>query len=446
MVGIPLSRGCQPCRRRKVKCDEKRPACLRCTISNLVCPGYPIRLKFIDEGPRFKGNPCTPQSSPEQSLPLSLPGSSSENLSFKLCQTFRPDLPVVKSVATLSKDTFVTELPRHVGLSLACDLAMRALCLAHDTILNPENPVLVQQSRIQYSQALTELQLCVADLERATTMGTICAAMLLSMFELLCADFGASIRHAGGASRLIEASGPHQFKDPFAYRMLHTLQGPIVVECILYRRRCFLDAPLWRDVCRRIQSPFNTLFSRLSRLPNILCALRELESISTGHSRERTSLSDQIVALRNDLQKWRDAPGHAELFCTTTCPSTEFFEFNLNYTSRNAAELLCTYAAMMILLNSALLVLSHSKIPLYKLQNLMLAKQICQSYEYSRVCSPVGSLAMDFAFRVAYVVPDASQKKWIVEKMNEMASPLGGPRHTDVEETELESCFDYLKC
>ena len=41
-------------------------------------------------------------------------------------------------------------------------------------------------------------------------------------------DFIASIRHAGGAARLIEASGPRQFKEPFAYTMFHTLQGAIV--------------------------------------------------------------------------------------------------------------------------------------------------------------------------------------------------------------------------
>jgi len=34
---------------------------------------------------------------------------------------------------------------------------------------------------------------------------------------------------------------------------------------------------------------------------------------------------------------------------------------------------------------------------------------------------------------------------WIVERVNEMASPLGGSHGTDVQAAELESCFDYLK-
>ena len=53
---------------------------------------------------------------------------------------------------------------------------------------------------------------------------------------------------------------------------------------------------------------------------------------------------------------------------------------------------------------------------------------------------------MDFAFRVAYLIPDVQQKGWIVEKTNEMASRLGrSPDTTDGKAAELESCFDYLR-
>jgi hypothetical protein len=187
------------------------------------------------------------------------------------------------------------------------------------------------------------------------------------------------------------------------------------------------------------------LFSLLSRLPNLLSALRDLGPISILVTGAGTFLHKQIVLLCQDLQRWRDTPAYAELFHTSTHPSTEFLQTNLIYKSNKAVSLLCTYAAMMILINSALLQLSDSETFLYRLENLMLSKQICQSYEYSRNNSLVGSLAMGFAFRVAYLVPDVQQREWIVEKMNEMASPLGGSRGIEVRAAELESCFDYLK-
>ncbi|KAI0876920.1 hypothetical protein GGS24DRAFT_449443 [Hypoxylon argillaceum] len=36
----PYSLGCHACRRMKVKCDEKKPQCGRCTKARRVCPGY----------------------------------------------------------------------------------------------------------------------------------------------------------------------------------------------------------------------------------------------------------------------------------------------------------------------------------------------------------------------------------------------------------------------
>ncbi|KAI0975441.1 hypothetical protein F4678DRAFT_420282 [Xylaria arbuscula] len=36
----PYSNGCHACRRMKVKCDERKPRCGRCTKARRVCPGY----------------------------------------------------------------------------------------------------------------------------------------------------------------------------------------------------------------------------------------------------------------------------------------------------------------------------------------------------------------------------------------------------------------------
>lgn len=36
--------GCKSCRKRKIRCDETRPSCLRCRKSHLDCPGYGVEL------------------------------------------------------------------------------------------------------------------------------------------------------------------------------------------------------------------------------------------------------------------------------------------------------------------------------------------------------------------------------------------------------------------
>jgi hypothetical protein len=173
--------GCYPT--DNFQCDERRPACLRCTNSDLICPGYPIRLKFMDEGLKFQGKTSQPQRSLMQSAPLNFPVSPSEKLSLELYQTFKPDLPRGKSLRSFTKTAFVTELPRYVGLSLASDLSMKALCLAHTTLLKSSGDSLVQ-SRIQYGRALAELQLCISNPQRAGITGTLCATMILGIFEV----------------------------------------------------------------------------------------------------------------------------------------------------------------------------------------------------------------------------------------------------------------------
>ncbi|MCJ1313680.1 hypothetical protein MMC25_007359 [Agyrium rufum] len=406
----------------------------------------------MDERFKYQESNSLAKLSTTPSPPPSLSTSPSDKLSIELYQTLRPNLPAGQSLLAFSKTMFVIELPRHVGLSLACDLSMRALYLAHTAMLHMTGASLVK-SRIGYGRALGELQLCVADPAKSRSTGTLCATLLLGICEqLLCADFTAAIRHAGGAARLIKAIGPRQFEEPFEYTMLHALQGAIVVESILYQQGYFLDSPLWLITCRQgpntriTETPFRTLFPLLSRLPNLLFTFRESASTGAVNTSDSIFLHTQIDDLRYDLQAWRDTPAYTETFRTTTQPSAEFFEEDLIYTSNNAVSILCTYAATMILLNSALIWLSDSdslKL-MYHAESQDFATRICQSFECSREYSSIGSLAMGFAFRVAYLVPDMECRKWTMEKMDSEASLLGDSHNARFTVSEMESYFDYL--
>ncbi|EHK97162.1 putative Uncharacterized transcriptional regulatory protein [Glarea lozoyensis 74030] len=55
MVGVITSSRCDHCRKRKKKCDEKRPACTRCIQAGLICSGFITRWKFVDEAARVAG-------------------------------------------------------------------------------------------------------------------------------------------------------------------------------------------------------------------------------------------------------------------------------------------------------------------------------------------------------------------------------------------------------
>ena len=141
----------------------------------------------MNDGLKFRGESPTAQEQPQQTPPLPqvVPISAHYQLSLELCATFRQGLPRNKNLSSFTRPAFVIDLPRHVGLSLASDLAIKAACLAHNTLLNTSEKSLVQ-SRIHYVRAISELQRCVADPEQAETTGTLCATMLLGIFEVCC--------------------------------------------------------------------------------------------------------------------------------------------------------------------------------------------------------------------------------------------------------------------
>lgn len=53
MVGVPgKSKGCLTCRKRKVRCDLGRPACDQCQRTNHICGGYARPTVFLNKSSR----------------------------------------------------------------------------------------------------------------------------------------------------------------------------------------------------------------------------------------------------------------------------------------------------------------------------------------------------------------------------------------------------------
>ena len=53
MAGARTRTGCFTCRRRRVKCDEGKPLCSRCSNANVVCAGYPGKRRIFDPSASF---------------------------------------------------------------------------------------------------------------------------------------------------------------------------------------------------------------------------------------------------------------------------------------------------------------------------------------------------------------------------------------------------------
>ncbi|EXJ85229.1 hypothetical protein A1O3_05904 [Capronia epimyces CBS 606.96] len=63
--------GCLTCKKRRIKCDEEKPKCLRCTRSNINCLGYaPPRIRLFEPTSSSSARPAVSTNPPSNRLQL----------------------------------------------------------------------------------------------------------------------------------------------------------------------------------------------------------------------------------------------------------------------------------------------------------------------------------------------------------------------------------------
>ncbi|KAF4448677.1 Transcriptional regulatory protein moc3 [Fusarium austroafricanum] len=119
--------GCQTCRIRRVRCDENKPFCTRCTSTGRTCGGYssPSSPFLSASPPALHSN----LSNPAADLKLILPRHSPEEVrSYQyFLQVTAPSL-----AGTFYADFWLTEMPRVCLSDAAIWYAVVSLGSAHE--------------------------------------------------------------------------------------------------------------------------------------------------------------------------------------------------------------------------------------------------------------------------------------------------------------------------
>lgn len=235
-----LSKGCERCRRLKVRCDQRKPGCSRCERTKAACPGYRnlADLVFRDDSAstinrlrrhaaRENVEPIHYQSSDAtashasvtvQGVPPppysptihSLPQPSGEAAAIFYFRNFTIQGP------PLSKDGSAFLHPLGCSTSRA---AIEAIGLAAIANIHGDHGLL-RQARARYAHALRGTSQALADPARAACDSTAVTVLLLSQFERMYLDSRESVRdgyrrwaaHVEGASALLGLRGQEQFR------------------------------------------------------------------------------------------------------------------------------------------------------------------------------------------------------------------------------------------
>ncbi|KAK0732430.1 hypothetical protein B0T21DRAFT_384718 [Apiosordaria backusii] len=230
-----VSKGCQRCRQRKIKCDQRKPGCTRCHKSGLPCPGYRDlnEVIFRDESSRIirishkqgkkqtvsvlpGGNPpLAPSLSPSatNSLPASLSSPAGEvGANFFFAKYVFHQDPF--SMSSGYEDWLATAYRHNDRRCAPLRAAIEAAGLAGLSNINP-SPQLSIQSKQQYRDALTAVKEALSNPSQAADDATLMAVILLGLYEMINFDtwdrYHNWTTHIQGATALLDLRGQEQF-------------------------------------------------------------------------------------------------------------------------------------------------------------------------------------------------------------------------------------------
>ncbi|MBE3043817.1 Zn(II)2Cys6 transcription factor [Candidatus Bathyarchaeota archaeon] len=182
MVGVPRSTGCHLCVKRRVRCDEARPACGNCVRYGAECPGYARALKFVAGKHEVRREPAKKAALPPISTP-SPPADLSPGSRTTLLPFVEDLLSQRNEVDMFHFSPWFRGLPDRVGRKVTLDSAVFAFTL-HLRGTESGDVALVARARGSYVQSLSALQAALNHPTEWRSSETLCSAMLLCLYEV----------------------------------------------------------------------------------------------------------------------------------------------------------------------------------------------------------------------------------------------------------------------
>lgn len=231
------SRGCFNCRRRKLGCNEARPACRQCIRSRIPC-GYgdlfrnqttKVVRKARTQQPTTKDEEPR-RISTEPSVPRALSPQSLESQGY--CFFRHHYVAEDGKQKSFFFGNFALKNQRFAGLLAE---AITPLGLATMANIN-RSDFQMKAARRNYSAALRAMNDAIRDTTKVSHDETFEAVMLLGLFELVVNDKLPSAtlwcNHVAGVSALLNIRGTDQLETEFGRRLFQQARYQILVNCI----------------------------------------------------------------------------------------------------------------------------------------------------------------------------------------------------------------------
>ncbi|KAL7758766.1 hypothetical protein ACKLNR_011193 [Fusarium oxysporum f. sp. zingiberi] len=271
------SKGCLTCRKRRIKCDEQRPTCERCSKGFHPCK-YDDNLVFVNhlhdaaktvrpEDPESRCLNALIQREDFKQIPVTidLRGFKTEVvISFFVNNLF----VLVKS--PLEDGSSILNLFSGEANSTA---GMSGLCVAEAFFSSIHGiPEMKFHASALYGQAVQRLKAGLGtrtEASRSLPHTTIWSALFLGVYEMISSDSISNwLQHCHGVAVLTEMAGPYGFQMDAAKPILQINRPFISIGAMANRKRTFLEQDEWKHIPWALQPMSKTIGDFLQ---DILC-------------------------------------------------------------------------------------------------------------------------------------------------------------------------------
>ncbi|KAI1628235.1 hypothetical protein EDD37DRAFT_299988 [Exophiala viscosa] len=441
MGGRPgRSKGCFTCKKRRVKCDERKPCCLRCERSGFECDGYPA-TRFVHENSRFQMEKVEPE--PESSSLAAReherdPGQQGlitvgRTISLAPC---RDDISLhhlrhslFPAGAWPGFDATTNQTP----LAYRC---LQSLALAHFGRVQAA-PAILEEGSVSYIKSLSTLNRNLADPACCTQDDTSLSVMILGLYEMLVLSSPTGwITHTLGLGAVMEMRGPYAFKDNLLHSVFETTRFLIILASLAVSKTTFLAREEWKTIPWSgdiAKNPGQALMDVIAVLPTI----KEQLQTCPDSPELPAAVLDILTRLISWRKEWDLLP---ESQTVSISPSDagdrgqDMFGSDLHYTSILAASYTCLYDAALIQAAEALfsIPLSDTPTPLSDMSEADFAHirtlsreaavEICRSIQYqlSSATPMMGQFMVLYPLRMAWKALGGSltkEGKWLEDML-----------------------------
>ncbi|KAM0519014.1 hypothetical protein ACHAPE_004005 [Trichoderma viride] len=450
------SRGCATCRKRRVKCDQSLPECLRCLNMGFRCPGARTDAFFVhtvvpNASLRDSSSALTlfKSKSPHMIMmmhPPQLPAlqpSRADALDQLFVSHFidaffgsaRPSLPIPNGPSKI----WLHELPDFLASPYPSPVqySIRAASMLSYGTVTGDVSIKTEACR-WYMRALQSLRhlLSLDDLGSSlySPESTVCAAVMLIHFETSAGTSPkAWLPHVNGAASLLEAQGPERCRDGFMHQIFRHLRLQTFVAAMADNRLHPFASPQWTTIPFESHPKliFDNLVDVLFAVLICLSTANQLIASDANNSRElQAELSKLIHSARLQIHEWKSEALFYVSLKEDQIPSVSDTEdaatsldpryFMLPYTDIPSAALVSLYDAANIIVLRLLHLLSPTA-SLYDARIRQHTQSILSAHEMisekSRSEPGRGSIMMVQQLKIAALWSSSSQQRSAAVKM-----------------------------